>query len=1285
MSRTTFKDRSGRPAWRASLLGGLLALVLLPALASAQSVEDKYQRNRDRSSLFNLAASPVAVLRVNQYQCGLQAQGATCTDVFDSPTGGGGFWPTGSPNQYMFNSGIQVVGIIPMADDCTTANKSTQSRPDCFAWSGDTVGAFFMDASGLRQHGTPLTDIYDSLNPDDLANWPGSDANPIVHPDFPFASAMVTDTSLFNPVLIGRRAASQQDSWVMYWDGDGSRTGGRTHPLGVVVEQRTMAWNYPSGNESIVYIIYKFTNVTDNRLFQQMNETRYSLQLPDAGWRIDSMYVAFLSDPDVTLRYSLNYATAILPFNLGLSYDGQFFAPEFDYPPALFHAPFFTNAPGIVGIKYLKSPIDPLTGEEVGLTSFSLTTNGGAFPDPSTVQRGWRYISLNVDPSKGDPNCTFTSQAEIRARRSCYLAQVTADVRFFVGSGPFSLEPGESATIAVAQYAAATVATDRISRGTGTAPQNQPGFPSLAPGCFGQPIRAIDIASGYPASVPPNLCPEDVSGEIDAGELARARLLVPNSLLGRAMVAQSIFDNKFLLGFAPETPPFYLVPGDNRITVIWEPSATETQGDPFFSAAGDPTNPLFDPNYRQFDVEGYRIYRGTSPADLQLVAQFDKAGSVFVDRLCMTDAEHVSDDECTVVTEVPIVGEFVQYTTVARLATGTAVVLDADTALVDQIRAGRALPLRDTGVPFAYVDTEVRNGFQYFYQVTAFDINSVRSGPTSLESAGPTRSTIPVRAAPNLAMASFSWYLQGETAVLNPDAAVPAIHAQDGTFSGPMPPTNDLVGAFAPLVERLLPKVRLEVRIDSVKPFYNAANCPQGMAAQLNSCWRMYLTVNKDGQISQVEQLGFSNVWRAFGGPGLTQYVLAAVRVDADPAASAQFNIPTGTAGFNATAVGTFRETIAMSQHVGQAANRAGSGSGEVPIPSNLVAGGSRWFAGANETEPDPTRLNRVGHIPGVDSIFTPFSPGGGLAAGMTNNACWGYQMAHMARAADVEFRWGAAGVEVWDVTHDVPVLFKPSTQASYGFLVTDANGNGFIDYDDFISIEGVHAATVTCARAAGAQVVQLQPTPSIVPVSVGTGSRASLTQTGMGFGLYVNGERYIVQLVPGSGTATLPTSGTWTHRSYAGWVSASVGQATEDPSGYVFNSQPRPPMVPGLRVVFEVEQATALTEPTDLKRVHTVPDPYYATSAFDLGPTQKELQFVNLPPAATIRIYSLSGVLVDVINHSDPAGGGMAKWNLRNRSNQFVASGVYLFHVSTPDGKSEVGKFTVVNSGFAR
>src|SRR5690606_30241057 len=211
-----------------------------------------------------------------------------------------------------------------------------------------------------------------------------------------------------------------------------------------------------------------------------------------------------------------------------------------------------------------------------------------AFPDPSSVQRGWRYISLNVDQSKGDPVCTFTDPAEIRARRSCFLNQQTADVRFFVGSGPFSLDPGASSTIAVAQFAAATVETPLIARGSGVAPQNAPGFPTGAPGCHGNPVRAVEIGAGYPAPVPAGLSPADPADQIDQYDLAS--IVVPGSLLGKAMVAQAIFDNKFLLGFAPETPPFYLVPGNNQVTIVWEPSATEQTGDPFFAAAGDPDN-----------------------------------------------------------------------------------------------------------------------------------------------------------------------------------------------------------------------------------------------------------------------------------------------------------------------------------------------------------------------------------------------------------------------------------------------------------------------------------------------------------------------------------------------------------------------------------------------------------------------------------------------------------------------------------------------------------------------
>jgi hypothetical protein len=70
----------------------------------------------------------------------------------------------------------------------------------------------------------------------------------------------------------------------------------------------------------------------------------------------------------------------------------------------------------------------------------------------------------------------------------------------------------------------------------------------------------------------------------------------------------------------------------------------------------------------------------------------------------------------------------------------------------------------------------------------------------------------------------------------------------------------------------------------------------------------------------------------------------------------------------------------------------------------------------------------------------------------------------------------------------------------------------------------------------------------------------------------------------------------------------------------------------------------------------------------------------VNLPSQAIVRIYSVSGVLVQVLTLNDATSGSEITWNLRNRNNQFVASGVYFYHVETPDGKSKVGRFTVVN-----
>jgi hypothetical protein len=132
----------------------------------------------------------------------------------------------------------------------------------------------------------------------------------------------------------------------------------------------------------------------------------------------------------------------------------------------------------------------------------------------------------------------------------------------------------------------------------------------------------------------------------------------------------------------------------------------------------------------------------------------------------------------------------------------------------------------------------------------------------------------------------------------------------------------------------------------------------------------------------------------------------------------------------------------------------------------------------------------------------------------------------------------------------------------------------------------------------------------------------------------------------------------------------------------YSFAPEPSNAPIPGLRIRATTGQGALYpdTVAVNLANVHTVPDPYYVTTAIEPTGNFKLLQFVNLPTQAIIRIYSLGGILVDIVEHNDPAGGGTATWNLRNRNEQVIASGVYFAHIEAATGQERIIRFTVVN-----
>jgi hypothetical protein len=107
-----------------------------------------------------------------------------------------------------------------------------------------------------------------------------------------------------------------------------------------------------------------------------------------------------------------------------------------------------------------------------------------------------------------------------------------------------------------------------------------------------------------------------------------------------------------------------------------------------------------------------------------------------------------------------------------------------------------------------------------------------------------------------------------------------------------------------------------------------------------------------------------------------------------------------------------------------------------------------------------------------------------------------------------------------------------------------------------------------------------------------------------------------------------------------------------------------------------------------DLDQVRVYPNPFNQHSQLRGSGEDLRLEFVNIPSKCTIRIYTLAADLVQTIEHND--GSGDEPWGSRalgdyqvNRFLQFVAPGIYLFHVESHvaghEGESKIGKFVII------
>jgi hypothetical protein len=118
---------------------------------------------------------------------------------------------------------------------------------------------------------------------------------------------------------------------------------------------------------------------------------------------------------------------------------------------------------------------------------------------------------------------------------------------------------------------------------------------------------------------------------------------------------------------------------------------------------------------------------------------------------------------------------------------------------------------------------------------------------------------------------------------------------------------------------------------------------------------------------------------------------------------------------------------------------------------------------------------------------------------------------------------------------------------------------------------------------------------------------------------------------------------------------------------------------------VFEIRTSVSAVDNAglDMKKIKVVPNPYLVSNLTEQASSRAdrfshELRFTNLPAKCTIKIYTLRGDLVKTIHHDSPSV-GEARWYLQSNEKLEVSYGIYVYTVTTPDGKKKVDKFAII------
>jgi len=1134
-----------------------------------------------------------------------------------SSVAGGGFW-IATTNQYIFSSGPNIGATAPS----TTAGKR------------DTVvfiGGPFSELDNGSLVFPELGVFWDSTNPDDAANFP----EVCTVDDFRVQQFPTLQPFAGEPFP----GFSDQTICIAVNDITGapcSDCAGKR--LGAEVVETDFVFGVPSVQD-FVFVAMRIFNRTEF-LTAANAPTQPTSQAP---WDLEDVTVAIAVDADV--GNAGDDQTTIFPeINTMVFWDSDFTEPQFQ------------GIPGFAGVTYLQTPIGQ-DGEPVGLQNFTVFTNGGTRPDPNSAQEWYQGMT-------GDP--------------SFVRFEVTPqDIRGMAASGLFTLPANEFQEI-YAAYFFANVAGSPPTQLLAQNPNN--------PGANTSP--AFD------------------------------------NLLATQLTAQATFDAGFVVPTAPPKPDFKLIPGDHQVTIVWDAGPVQAVNpfakvarDPFkrladgspdpdaegtgiFLAAGDVvyvssrdtggltgfvtaseagltgrevTNAAYNPNFVIQDFQGFKVYRSRTglASDAELISQFDLNDAIVGGLFC-TAATPVFDTG----------GEFVSSvcTSSSQLDLGTNTGLGF--SVIDR---GGSFPDPSTGPGLI-------NGIPVFYTVTSYAVNTGET-PVDLPSQEALDVLVPP-AAPLVLEAGLS-PLQQVTPESNPSSLKAAvvgdvtlkgddgtvidapgpIPVADGALAGPIPGARDYDVAVQVVQPTEIPSdFELQVHVDAMDmtSAFNTGFCGgafnvPGCGDSVDDTFADHATGDGRGALMILRLTdGSGNVLQTPTGPA--EDIRAAfgplnfsssTTISSPPIQVLSPKDPSHGVAF----------TVQYTTEIGgRAANCVINGLCEA-----LAADGGGPPASLNAVNFDRFHY---GQTIVSDILVTWSNQGGVLSLSQVHDESNHVDYQFEPRATTDE--WGfAAATGLRAAEKAAADANGAETTAGGKYLVpTGISCIALLDGCDFYGVDG---ETFIQGGSPGAW-TDLASDPAIftkLPVAIYLTDNDQLQQPDL-----LAHDASIVT-VDGHPATRLKLAGHW--------VNLVFNQLPADGEQWLFRfprggvgtdglvdaDTPRGP-VPGQVLSVSIQGGTSELADANLNAISVVPNPFIAADEITRGRGLQRILFTNLPPQATIRIYTISGNLVRVLEHSD--GSGTEEWDVRTRFDLLVASGNYYYHVTTPDGRTFLGRFAVIN-----